>query len=165
MDKGGRYTVKKIDWSRFQPPGRGRGQGLVGATVMAVLATGKALIQGGYAIFLSWESLYIQGRPELGLRLGAKMPRFSVLVEGVFSFYPLVALFLIWEVVSRYRYYVVESKSIYLMARLPDRWEIHRRSWVLPLGFALATVGLTVMVWLALLGVYHLVTPAGCLPR
>ena len=56
------------------------------------------------------------------------------------------------------------SKNIYLMKRLPSRWELHRRCILLP---ALGMVGSLVMGFTLLMiyfAIYMLVTPDRCLP-
>lgn len=55
------------------------------------------------------------------------------------------------------------AKSIYLMGRLPDRWELHRRCLTLPLGWLLSAVLLPVLTLLVYYGIYYLITPAACL--
>lgn len=55
------------------------------------------------------------------------------------------------------------AKSIYLMGRLPDRWELHRRCLTLPLGWLLSAVLLPALTLLVYYGIYYLITPAACL--
>lgn len=68
-------------------------------------------------------------------------------------------------VVHNYLYHRQGSMSIYLMKRLPDRWELHRRCWTVPVTASLAAGALSA----AMIGIFYIVyltcTPAQCLPR
>lgn len=55
------------------------------------------------------------------------------------------------------------AKTRYLMARLPDRWELHRRCLTLPLALLLTAVVLSALVLLAYYAIYLLITPQECL--
>ena len=71
---------------------------------------------------------------------------------------------LVFTVVYFYFYHYQDSRSIYTMKRLPDRWELWRRCLTLPFW----TVIISGVLVLLLTGVYYLIylkcTPAGCLP-
>jgi hypothetical protein len=54
--------------------------------------------------------------------------------------------------------------SIYLMKRLPDPSERHRRALMLPLLAIAATVVLAILLRLIYFAVYLLATPKTCLP-
>lgn len=91
------------------------------------------------------------------------MADFHTLMDWVFAGYQLMALSMFFAARRHYAYHHQGSKSIYLMRRLPDRWERHRRCLGLPLMgvascvlAALATVVIC-YVW------YSLGTPNECL--
>ncbi len=67
------------------------------------------------------------------------------------------------QVLRHYRYHSQDSMSIYLMRRLPDRWELHRRCWTVPVLACLAELvlmaGMIFLCWLY----YRFATPAPCL--
>ena len=63
-----------------------------------------------------------------------------------------------------YLYYYQGSKSIYLMRRLPNRWEMHRRSITLPFAAFVIAVMTEIALWLLYYGIYLVCTPAQCLP-
>jgi len=75
----------------------------------------------------------------------------------------LVILFCLIAIASRYRYYHQDSKSIYLMRRLPDRAELHRSCLVQPL----LRVALVLVVMAVLLLIFYTVymnqVPEECL--
>ena len=79
------------------------------------------------------------------LRPDAVMPDFYLLVEHAFLGFPLLAVGILAFTVARYRYHWRGSKPIYLMRRLPDSRELHRRCLTLPL-LGLAVVLLTALL-------------------
>ena len=81
-------------------------------------------------------------------------------LDGFLLFYMVMLGLMVYH----YLYYYQDSKSIYLMRRLPDRWEMHRRNVVLPLA-AIVIGFLTEMVVLLLYyGIYVICTPTQCMP-
>ena len=61
--------------------------------------------------------------------------------------------------VFHYLYHYQGSRSIYLMRRLPDRWELLRRCIALPLCGALAALLTGLLITLLWAGIYLLATP------
>ena len=55
------------------------------------------------------------------------------------------------------------SRSDHLMGRLPDRWELARRSFRLPLVLALVTLGVMALLLVLFYALYLALTPAECL--
>lgn len=100
----------------------------------------------------------------IGLKEGAVMREVSAVLEWTRVGFALTGVLLVMMVVSHYRYYRQGSMSIYLMKRLPDRREYHRRNFSFVL--ILAAVSLAMMVLMSLIhyGMYLLFTPKGCLP-
>lgn len=98
------------------------------------------------------------------IREGAMMPEFFEILAGtervfllVFAAMPLWALY-------HYTYHLNGSKPIYLMRRLPERWELHRRCLALPavgMVSALAFQGILGSLYYL---IYILITPRQCLP-
>ena len=98
------------------------------------------------------------------LRSQAMMPEFHELLGGSLRAVFVVVLVLLICIVMNYASFRQGSKSIYLMKRLPNPWELHRRCILLPaLGMAGALIlGFTLlMIYFA---IYMLVTPDRCLP-
>ena len=54
--------------------------------------------------------------------------------------------------------------SIYLMKRLPNKWELHRRAITVPCIAVLATIGVALTAILFYYIIYFLATPKVCLP-
>lgn len=99
----------------------------------------------------------------------------DVLIPGMLlPSYPEIALWSLWPCLLLAAYLVIlgaanwasyfqGSRSIYLMRRLPDRWEALRRAVLLPLLGLGAAVLVTVALWLLGYWVYVTVPPEQCL--
>jgi len=75
----------------------------------------------------------------------------------------LAALIPIIAAVSHYAYYHNGSKSIYLMRRLPNRFELHRQCLLMPLIYALVFVLAAAAMLLICYAIYMGLTPEACL--
>ena len=159
--------MTRIDLSRYAPPGTNIRQeikvlcaGLFFAACCAVLVYGIALRQA-YADLFELSYLGV----ERVLRPDAVMPPFDVLLHrGLWLFYLLALCALANAVLFHLSYYTGGSKSIYLMRRLPQRWERVRRDITLPLLGAAICLLSALALRLLFLGVYYLITPPQCLP-
>lgn len=91
-------------------------------------------------------------------------PYWTYWMDGPLFLLRCVMVWLWIQVVRFYLSHFRESMSIYTMRRLPDRWELHRRCWTVPVITAVSLCMMTV----ALAGIYYLMylglTPEGCLP-
>lgn len=67
----------------------------------------------------------------------AQMPDFETLSKDAFSLFRTLSVGLPLFIWYHYRYFKVETKSVYLMLRLPNRFEYHMRCWAIPLAFIL----------------------------
>jgi len=161
--------MRKINvekWGKYTPPG------IEFTKQMTICLTG---ISAAFGWSWSFFVKYLTARGELfertmtGLvvRDGAMMQDFWNLVhedmdslDGFLVFY----LVMIGLMVYHYLYYYQGSKSIYLMRRLPDRWEMHRRNVTLPLVAIVLGVLTEIVVLLLYYGIYMACTPAQCLP-
>ena len=94
---------------------------------------------------------------------GLKMTDFHELYHGsmlaFFTFMLLCAAFVIYF----YAYYRQGSKSIYLMRRLPKKFEMHRRAFLIPLIMCAIFFALAVIITFIYFGLYMLITPNECL--
>ena len=114
-----------------------------------------------------WHLQNVQDRLETyeawGVDMRVNMTDLSDLLERKFTLFGVVILFCLIAIASRYRYYHQDSKSIYLMRRLPDRAEWHRSCLVQPLlRIALVLVVMTVLL-LIFYAVYMNRVPEECL--
>ena len=156
--------MSRIDWARWAPPGydfrRERRLGLIGVGFASAFALLAFLPRFQDAV----ARLYWRSGPERALIPGAVMAEFSPLFRGCLLGLALVALCLPLAVIHRYRYHSQGSRSIYLMRRLPNRWELHRRCLALPLAALAICPVLALALRLICFGIYLALTPDGCLP-
>ena len=86
---------------------------------------------------------------------------FPLIGVSIFFGFVYVAIAAIILAISYYRGFSQESQAIYLMHRLPDRWELARRCLSLPL----MTIGICALAILVLtlifFGIYWAITPEG----
>lgn len=99
-----------------------------------------------------------------GVKDGAMMMEVSELLDGNRIGFAMVAVLPVIFAINHYRYYRQGSMSVYLMKRLPDRWEYHRRNLMLPMILLMAVLVSMLLTELMCYGMYLLITPAGCLP-
>lgn len=95
---------------------------------------------------------------------GAVMPDFAELFSGSFAglwmFAICMAAVAAWHIAYHYQ---GGSRSVYLMRRLPDRWEYGRRCLTLPALGVLAAVCVAALLTLAYFAIYLGCTPKSCL--
>jgi hypothetical protein len=65
--------------------------------------------------------------------------------------------------IYHYAYHYSGAKSIYVMRRIPDKFELHRRCLALPILGALAYAVMAALLILIYLGIYVAVTPEKCM--
>lgn len=97
------------------------------------------------------------------LNTSAIMPDFADILGGSLNGFLVLALATVALAGYHYAYHFQGSKSIYLMKRLPNGWELPRRCLGLPLlGIALGALsaGLLFVLYFA---VYMVFTPSVCL--
>ena len=119
-------------------------------------------------------TLYSGAVGESPLLEGAKMKYFAYIICGndpAYSWYGLpvfshfTLLFLVAAILAFVNYsgFRNGSKSYYLMRRLPDKWEYHRRCLALPLAATLAGLVLIPILMGLFYVLYLHATPAQCL--
>ena len=92
------------------------------------------------------------------------MPAFFELLDKALLGYLVLSVGMVVMAVYSYSYFYQGSRSIYLMRRLPNRFELPRRCLTLPVAAILicmlAALGNGVLYY----GIYRLLTPVECLP-
>lgn len=154
----------KTKLEKILPPGINLKKGLIFYTCGVVCAFFYSLIfVVGYSIYR--ESLYTTFNGEKILANdGLMMPPFDELISGSMNGFIALALIMIVIIFENYAYHRRNSKSVYLMRRLPSRWERHIRCISLPLiGAAIALV-MAVILYFVYFGIYMWCTPPQCLP-
>ncbi|MGI6358926.1 MAG: hypothetical protein ACOX2K_09595 [Bacillota bacterium] len=93
----------------------------------------------------------------------AIMPDFVEILGGSLNGFLILALCAVAMIAYHYAYHYQGSKSIYLMKRLPSRWELPRRCLTLPLLAVLACLCAALLLLLIYYGIYMALTPRACL--
>lgn len=151
---------RKLDLGDYAPPG------LDWRKEVQAYCYGLA---GAFSFALFWYLLrYTNAKSDLYWRIhtlapGAVMKDFHVLMDFVLLGFVVLGIHTALQVFVHYRYHSQGSKSIYLMKRLPDRMELHRRCLTLPAA-GLLICGLTALLTVVLCyGIYIYFTPEECL--
>lgn len=155
--------MKKPDFNRYVPPGvNGNREAKIFFTGLAVAALFSLFFFAHYT--LAARELYVSTESAV-LKPGAVMAPFSALMQRVLLGFPVVALATAALVGVHYAsHWQGGSRSIYLMRRLPDRWELPRRCLTLPLAGVVLCLLTAAALCLLYFWFYCIVTPAGCLP-
>ncbi len=94
----------------------------------------------------------------------AVMADFSWTVGGTLLWLRMEQLYALLLAIPHYRYFYKGSKSIYLMRRLPSRWELHKRCLAMPLLVVILASAAALLLKCLFFVLYLLFTPEGCLP-
>lgn len=156
--------MKQLDLTRYAPPGtniqaelKRLAIGLTGAAACAVLIYGTSLRS-------AYDSLFDRFGGTSELRPDAVMSPFDAILGYSLLFVYIAAIVALASAVPHHiSYYMGGSKSIYLMRRLPQRWEWLRRDITLPVAEAVICLLAAQSLKLLFLGIYYWVTPAQCL--
>lgn len=122
--------------------------------------------------FFGFLATYLRARETLftyqdGRRVlidGAVIAPFPTMVIFYFPAFFFVALLMLGFILYHYSHYRQGSMSIYLMKRLPNRWELHRRALTLPCLAVLAVLAVAAATMLICFLIYLIATPKVCLP-
>lgn len=156
---------RKFDLRRYAPPGLElamEGQMLFGGLLLSLLFSLSFLFRysENYNDLYYWK----EGTERVRVWIeGAIMPDFVVILGHALTGFWITATVMLSLIAVHYGYHHQGSKSVYLMRRLPDRWERHRRCLTLPILAALLALACGfVMLHLYFL-LYMSVTPEQCL--
>ena len=127
-----------------------------------------------FAVSLMFFASYASARSELYnydrvqkkyiLNEAATMQGFSDILGGYLLGFVLIGVIMLSFIIFRYSYYRQGSKSIYLMKRLPERNEIHKRAIPLPVIASLSCLIYAFILRFFYFAVYMIATPNKCLP-
>lgn len=163
--------MKMPDLSRHMPMGRQKNsQPMQGGIFMLAVATLRAVVELMDNYITARDALYNVVPPirvpfpHRELIPGAVIQPFTSLIQSSLDFFPWFWAFMLWEAIDCYLYHRKETKSIYLMRRLPDKWDLHRRCWGRPLIWVGRSFLLLAAILLFYFVVYLVFTPKACLP-
>ena len=145
--------MKKLDLTRHAPPGidlKYEKNTFIAGLIIAVLSSTGFLSRLDHQYRITFkEGVVVQyPMPEFLTIMGQGMVVFRILIPCMLAF-----------AIYHYLYHRTGSKSIYLMRRLPDRWEYHRRCLTLPLVGAGLVFLAEVILLLFYFWIYVLVIP------
>ncbi len=142
--------VSKAKWERLFPPGfdweneRSLFIGLLsGASAWCLLGFWARI---GYALGQLKDSTAVM------------RPFYEVMGNGLF-FFPIFIAIMLAAIIMHYAHHHIGSKSIYLMRRLPQKWELHRRCLSFPLISATVAAFVAVVLFFICYGIYMAVSP------
>ena len=155
--------MQKPDFSRYAPPGADlrpqRRVLLLGMVFSLLYSLGFVYrcidARAGLYVYNASSGVHV-------LREGAVMPDFFRVLDGALLGFGLLAILMLGFCIVYYAYHRQGSRSIYLMRRLPNRWELHRRCLSLPLLGAAVCILAAALLLPLYYGVYCLATPAQC---
>ena len=153
---------KKTDLTRLAPPG------------MPYTSEVALFLIGLFIAFLySWlffdrlvsavEGLYLTTPQGAVLNADAVMPDFAELIRGTLNGFLLLLPFTLLPALRHFLYFYQDSRSIYLMRRLPSRMELPRRCLSLSLAMMFLSLFTAVLLLMLYFGIYFLATPKPCL--
>ena len=154
--------MKKIDLSRYAPLGinvRSEWLGYAAGLVVAIVYSMIYLLR----YFNARQNLYEWTLKGWQLRDGAIMPDFAALMEGMLLVFAVIALTMLGLAAYHYIYHRIDTKSYYVMRRLPSRWELHKRCLTLPVAGLLICGAAALIVILIYYWIYMGCTPKECL--
>ncbi len=124
--------IRKLE--RYAPPGFE-----LKAELGTILFLSVASLLVSFMFFLRFREAYnLLFEFENGVKVllpNAQMPDFETLSKDAFSLFGALSLCILCFIWFHYRYLKFETKSVYLMLRLPNRFEYHMRCWAIPLAF------------------------------
>ena len=127
------------------------------------------MLLGSFLIFViryenARERLYEDVLGRRLLRSGAQIDPLAEILSGTFRLAVVYGILTLVNIAGNYMTFYRESKSIYLMRRIPDRWELPRRCAAVPLiGLAAGLILTAILICLCNL-IYFKATPPQCIP-
>ena len=136
--------ASKINWEKHTPPGFDweMERGLFIAALVI-----SCLWSLGFFFRFSDAAHYVEDTP---------VPYFYEVLGNALFCFPIAIAFMLVSIALNYAHFHSGSKSIYLMRRLPDPWERHRRCLMVPLWSALITLLAAILLFFIYYGVYML---------
>lgn len=154
--------MKKLELSRLAPPG------IDLKPELRLFYVGMGLASAfSFGFFVRYSRAYSELFRSVGgerfLIAGAEMPDFVSLLQFYWAGFAVLALCMAGLAAYHYAYHRQGSMSIYLMRRLPDRSELHRRCLALPLTAIALCAAAAILLLFVFYGAYMAFTPGECL--
>ena len=115
-------------------------------------------------LFAEYNNLYAFDGSRRILVEGTLMPTFYQILSNFHLGYPLLSAVMLCFILGHYTYFHMGgSHPLYLMKRIPDALELHRRCWSVPLAAIVIYAAALILLFLLYFAFYLLITPEGCL--
>lgn len=144
---------KGILWDRLVPLGVNARQERNLLLGLLLLSTGWSLCRFLGSYFYRLRRMTAYPYPHM------RMTPFGELLQGSGFGFLLTAVCMLTLAVGHWAHHYQGSRSVYLMRRLPDRWDLPRRCLALPLLGLAGSALLPLVLLLAYFAVYRLCTP------
>lgn len=154
----------RIDWSCWAPPSQNAREEV---HAFAWGLGGGAGLAWVWFLAAYWNFRYNLYHLKNGVRVlkeGNVMPDLIDVMGGCFvGLWILIGMAAVTIVRHYAAHYREGSRPVYLMRRLPDRWEYHRRCLAIPGAAAAAAAAVMLVSLAAFYGIYMTCTPAECI--
>ena len=132
----------KINWEEHTPPGFD-------------WRTERGMFIAALAISCLWSLGFLSRFSDAVHYVGDEpAPYFYEVMDKAFLCFPIAIIFMLGSIAMNYAHYHSGSKSIYLMRRLPDPCERHRRCITVPLWSAAITLAAAIALFFIYYGIY-----------
>ncbi len=155
--------IKISDLEKFIPPGANIKQitdlFIVGNVISAIISLCFFVVY-----YIHYQNLFgIVGNERI-LLTHETMHDFPVILDKSLMGFLITGFCMLFFIILYYaHYYQGGSKSIYLMKRLPHKFEIHKRALVLPISLCISSFLFAFILAFCYFLFYMAVTPAECL--
>ena len=110
------------------------------------------------------DELYTYRAGKKILMEGEIIQSFDQITEGLFMLGYMYAASCLLMSIIYYMYHYQGSKMMYLMRRLPDKWEVYRRCFTLPIAGSVLMAVWMMILKMIYFAIYIICTPSQCLP-
>ncbi|MDO4482039.1 MAG: hypothetical protein Q4C14_04845 [Bacillota bacterium] len=154
----------KPDLSRYAPPGIN-----IKSEINFFTGLLSCVSVFSFAYFLNRylscrSSLFVQSLNTKTVFPGAQIENFRYVLGTSLYVFAAAAVCMLFLIIIHYSYHYKDSRSIYLMKRLPNPGELHRRCLTLPILAALICLAAGFIALVIYYAIYMNFTPGQCIP-
>lgn len=154
--------MKKIDLKQYVPLGIDYKAEI--KRVCVVFAVGDIYSLGFlFSYYKNYDDLFYWHGGKKILVEGVIMPDFVSILNNYLMGFAVIILYMAALAVYYYAYHYLGSKSVYLMKRLPEHYELLKRCIIFPLAISILCIFAAFMLMSIYFGVYMWITPNECL--
>lgn len=156
---------EKTKWlEKYSPPGIDVSSEVMWYIAGLIIATLQSFIAFLIRYVEELNYLYTDRGGKQVLIEGAVIGDFHNMLNGAYILMFILCVLTLARIIYYYIYHYQGSKMMYLMRRLPDKWEVHKRCFTLPVT-GLVLIGIwTMILRMIYFTIYILCTPSQCMP-